>query len=133
MNGHADVDDVVQETLLRAVRGLRDLRDPHAFRSWLVAIAIRQIRGFYQARALCLPDGAAVGGAPEADFADLTIMRLGLSGQRRETAEPPAGSTRTIGICSPCGGRKRPGGWTAARWRPRWDCRRATPPSASRG
>ncbi len=44
LNGHADVDDVVQETMLRAVRGLGDLRDPAAFRSWLVAVAIRQVR-----------------------------------------------------------------------------------------
>src|SRR5208283_2834055 len=31
MNGHAGVDDVVQETLLRVIRGIRDLRDPQAF------------------------------------------------------------------------------------------------------
>jgi DNA-directed RNA polymerase specialized sigma24 family protein len=61
--------------------------DPHAFRSWLVAIAIRQIRAFYQARALSLPDTAAPAGVPEADFTGLTIMQLGLAGQRRETAE----------------------------------------------
>ena len=36
MNGHPDVDDVVQETMLRAVRGIGELRDPTAFRSWLV-------------------------------------------------------------------------------------------------
>ena len=88
MNGHADVDDVVQETLLRAVRGLPGLRDPFAFRSWLVAIAIRQVRGFYAARAMAGPGPDAAGAAsPESDFADLTILRLGLSGQRRETAE----------------------------------------------
>ncbi len=89
MNGHADVDDVVQETLLRAVRGLPDLREPAAFRSWLVAIAIRQVRGFYAARALAaVPDVAlAEQGRPESDFADLTVLQLGLSGQRRETAE----------------------------------------------
>ena len=28
LNGHADTDDVVQETMLRAVRGLPGLRDP---------------------------------------------------------------------------------------------------------
>jgi hypothetical protein len=28
LSGHAGVDDVVQETMLRAVRGLGDLRDP---------------------------------------------------------------------------------------------------------
>ena len=32
---HADVDDVVQETMLRVVRGLGGLRDPERFRSWL--------------------------------------------------------------------------------------------------
>jgi RNA polymerase sigma factor (sigma-70 family) len=88
MNGHADVDDVVQETLLRVVRALPNLRDAAAFRSWLVAIAIRQVRGFYSAQAM-----AAAGADPaetasqDSDFADLTILQLGLSGQRRETAE----------------------------------------------
>ena len=38
LEGHADVDDVVQETMLRVVRGLPRLRDPSRFRSWLVAI-----------------------------------------------------------------------------------------------
>jgi RNA polymerase sigma factor (sigma-70 family) len=88
MNGHADVDDVVQDTLLRAVRGLPELRDPFAFRSWLVAIAIRQVRGFYAARAMIVPGAdAAEAASQDPDFADLTILRLGLSGQRRETAE----------------------------------------------
>src|ERR1700730_12715893 len=50
MNGHPDVDDVVQETMLRAVRGVGDLRDPQAFRSWLVAIAVRQVRDSYRER-----------------------------------------------------------------------------------
>src|SRR6266436_7405162 len=50
LSGHADVDDVVQETMLRAVRGLGDLRDPGAFRSWLVAVAIRQMHDHRQAR-----------------------------------------------------------------------------------
>ncbi len=44
LNGHADVDDVVQETLLRMVDHLAELRDPYAFRSWLVAITVRQVR-----------------------------------------------------------------------------------------
>jgi RNA polymerase sigma factor (sigma-70 family) len=88
MNGHADVDDVVQETLVRVMRGLPGLRDPAAFRSWLVAIAIRQVRGFYSARAMAAADADGVEQAsPESDFADLTILQLGLSGQRRETAE----------------------------------------------
>jgi RNA polymerase sigma factor (sigma-70 family) len=94
LNGHADVDDVVQETMLRAVRGLRDLRDPAAFRSWLVAVAVRQLRDYCQARkAAPIPDVTPSGGSgrdvpdPGSDFVDLTILRLGLSGQRRETAQ----------------------------------------------
>ena len=85
MNGHPDVDDVVQETMLRAVRGVCDLRDPAAFRSWLVAIAIRQVRDSYRDRLAQPP--AVEFDAPVADFADQTIERLGLSGQRLQTAE----------------------------------------------
>src|ERR1700742_31831 len=50
MNGHPDGDDVVQETMLRAVRCIGELREPTAFRSWLVAIAIRQVRDSYRDR-----------------------------------------------------------------------------------
>src|SRR3984957_3183210 len=85
MNGHPDVDDVVQETMLRAVRGVGELRDPAAFRSWLVAIAIRQGRDSYGGGRAEPP--AVESDAPSPDFADITIERLGLSGQRLETAE----------------------------------------------
>jgi len=85
MNGHPDVDDVVQETMLRAVRGIGELRDPAAFRSWLVAIAIRQVRDSYRDRLAQPP--TVESDAPSPDFADTTIERLGLSGQRLETAE----------------------------------------------
>ncbi len=88
LEGHADVDDVVQDVMLRVLRNLGDLREPEAFRSWLVAITVRQVRERFRARR----------GAPEAllhedvrdpgaDFTDLAITRLELSGQRRETAE----------------------------------------------
>jgi RNA polymerase sigma factor (sigma-70 family) len=92
MNGHADVDDVVQETLVRAIERLGDLRDPAAFRSWLAAIAIRCVRDRWrisQARLVTVGDGSGVPpdtADPGADFVDLTILRLELSGQRRETA-----------------------------------------------
>src|SRR6201986_3319286 len=89
-NGPGDVDEGVQETLVRCMRGLRHLREPTAFRSWLVAIAIRQVRGFYAARAMAAPDGGLEQlPSTDSDFADLTILQLGLSGQRRETAEAP--------------------------------------------
>jgi RNA polymerase sigma factor (sigma-70 family) len=92
LSGHADVDDVVQETLLRMVSHLADLRDPRAFRSWLVAIAIRQVRDRHhfqkttQTRHAHLDDA---GDVPDVagDFVDVTIMRLGLTDQRREVAE----------------------------------------------
>lgn len=88
LSGHPDTDDVVQETMLRAVDGLAGLRDPAGFRSWLVAIALNQVRRrFRDEHALdAVPDPAAVAD-PAADFVGLTIVRLGLSEQRREVAE----------------------------------------------
>ncbi|MEZ0110563.1 RNA polymerase sigma factor (sigma-70 family) [Catenulispora sp. EB89] len=105
LQGHADVDDVVQETMLRVVNGLAGLRDPAAFRSWLVSIAIREVRDSRnrsrsrsqnQSRQRPVGGDSGYGGGleelqgvadPGADFVDLTILRLGLSDQRRETAE----------------------------------------------
>ena len=86
--GHGDVDDVVQETMLRVVDALGTLRDPASFRSWLVAIAVRQVhehgrRAARRPAAEPPPDLAD----PGADFVDLTLLRLELSGQRREVAE----------------------------------------------
>ncbi|MGW5662069.1 sigma-70 family RNA polymerase sigma factor [Streptomyces sp. NPDC003758] len=85
LNGHADVDDVVQETMLRAVGNIGALRDPDSFRSWLVAIAMRQIRERARRRTSEPLAGDAADRA--ADFAELTVLRLQLEGQRREVAE----------------------------------------------
>ncbi len=86
--GHPDTDDVVQETLLQVVSGLGGLRDPASFRSWTVAIAMNQIRrrwrGGPSARELADDCPPVASGA---DFAELAIVRLGLSDQRRETVE----------------------------------------------
>ncbi len=41
LRGHADVDDVVQETMIRVVRGIGELQQPESYRSWLVAITLR--------------------------------------------------------------------------------------------
>ncbi|WP_329221497.1 sigma-70 family RNA polymerase sigma factor [Streptomyces sp. NBC_01485] len=86
LNGHADVDDVVQETMLRAVDNLGSLRDPDSFRSWLVAIAMRQIRDRARRRTTQRLD-ESVPQDDAADFAELTVLRLQLEGQRREVAE----------------------------------------------
>ncbi|TDU75473.1 sigma-70 family RNA polymerase sigma factor [Streptomyces sp. KS 21] len=92
LSGHADVDDVVQETLLRVVRDLPALRAPESFRSWLVAITLRQINTHWHRRrtlddritvideALEVPH---VGGALE----DVTILRLHMSDERRHAVE----------------------------------------------
>ncbi|MFD0212479.1 sigma-70 family RNA polymerase sigma factor [Streptomyces hirsutus] len=94
LNGHPDVEDVVQETMLRALGSLGSLKDPGSFRSWLVAITMNQIRRHWRSEShggaapvrSGLHDAYEVAD-PGADFVDLTILRLGLEGQRREAAE----------------------------------------------
>ncbi|MFB4419585.1 sigma-70 family RNA polymerase sigma factor [Streptomyces sp. QL37] len=92
LNGHADVDDVVQDSVLRMLRGLPALRTPKSFRSWFVAITMNEIRGHWRERrtgeisADRMDDTYDVVD-PSADFVELTIVRLGLTGQRREAAE----------------------------------------------
>ncbi|MFF9866334.1 sigma-70 family RNA polymerase sigma factor [Streptomyces sp. NPDC013953] len=92
LRGHADVDDVVQETLLRVVRDLPALRAPESFRSWLVSITLRQVNTHWHRQrasadrttviddALRIPD---VGAALE----DATILRLHMSDERRQVVE----------------------------------------------
>lgn len=85
----SEIDDVVQDVMLEMVRDLHLLREPEAFRSWLVAIAMRQVRGHWRQRRT-VPDAAGFEETavadPGADFVDLTIISLGLSDQRREVA-----------------------------------------------
>ncbi|MEU5656750.1 sigma-70 family RNA polymerase sigma factor [Streptomyces sp. NPDC047737] len=92
LNGHADVDDVVQESVLRMLRGLPSLRTPKSFRSWFVAITMNEIRGHLRERGSGAVSADPMGDTydvvdPAADFVELTIVRLGLTGQRREAAE----------------------------------------------
>ncbi|MGW6417938.1 sigma-70 family RNA polymerase sigma factor [Streptomyces sp. NPDC055055] len=89
LDGHADTDDIVQETMVRALDGLSGLRDPARFRSWLVAIAMNGIRRRWRERQQAAVPGldrAEELADPSGDFTDLTILRLGLSGQRRDVA-----------------------------------------------
>ncbi|MEU5197718.1 sigma-70 family RNA polymerase sigma factor [Streptomyces scabiei] len=91
LNGHGDVDDVVQETMMRVLDGLPGLERPDRFRSWLVAITVRQIRDRWRRGRPWLtaePLEATTHDAdPQADFTDLVVLRLALSGQRREAVE----------------------------------------------
>ncbi|MFF1724834.1 sigma-70 family RNA polymerase sigma factor [Streptomyces sviceus] len=91
LDGHSDVDDVVQETMMRVLDGLPGLEQPDRFRSWLVAITVRQIRDRWRSGRTgltveSLEENAQEPG-PQADFSDLAILRLALSGQRREAVE----------------------------------------------
>src|SRR5689334_1883576 len=75
--GHPDVDDVVQETMLRAIRGLPGLREPDRFRSWLVAIAYRQIQLYLRSRRVARQRRAPSPVEPsEPDFADDTAAEI---------------------------------------------------------
>ncbi|QQQ74962.1 sigma-70 family RNA polymerase sigma factor [Saccharothrix sp. 6-C] len=91
--GHPDTDDVVQETMLRALNGLPKLREPEAFRSWLLAIALNQVRDHHRTGPPLVDAEPADLADPGADFADLAITRLQLTGQRREVVA----ATRWIG------------------------------------
>ncbi|HEX5406148.1 MAG TPA: sigma-70 family RNA polymerase sigma factor [Pseudonocardiaceae bacterium] len=95
IGGHSDVDDVVQDTMVRALDGLSALRDPASFRSWLVIIAMRQVRNRHRTTQRFPgsehePDDVA---DPGADFVDLTIARLHLADQRKDLAA----ATRWLG------------------------------------
>lgn len=86
LSATADVDDVVQDTMVRVVRGISGLREPSRFRSWLVAITMNQIREHHR-QAVPAVDGLADyedRPDPNAEFVDQTIARLGVSQQRRE-------------------------------------------------
>ena len=92
LRGHADVDDVVQETMLRVVRGIGGLERPESYRSWLVSIALRQARDQGRARSTsdartAVRDQGREFADTGSDFAGLTVMRLGLTEQRRAVAE----------------------------------------------
>ncbi|MBE1531180.1 sigma-70 family RNA polymerase sigma factor [Actinomadura algeriensis] len=90
LDGHADVDDVVQESLLRALNNLAGLREPASFRSWLVSIAMNQVRTRWASlrrRTPVEPHAMARLAEPAPDFAETAVLRLELAGQRREVAE----------------------------------------------
>jgi RNA polymerase sigma factor (sigma-70 family) len=89
VSGRADVDDVVQETMLRALRELPVLRTAESFRPWLVAIAMRQVSTHLRRQTAAADrtaplDELAAAPDPDADFEDVTLLSLELSEQRRQ-------------------------------------------------
>ncbi|MEU8233479.1 sigma-70 family RNA polymerase sigma factor [Actinoplanes sp. NPDC048967] len=89
LGGHPDVDDVVQEVMLRMVRQLPALRSAKSFRPWLTAITVHQI-GTQLARgrvaAARTADLDELAGLPDAgaEPEGATLLRVELSVQRRQ-------------------------------------------------
>jgi RNA polymerase sigma factor (sigma-70 family) len=88
---HSDADDVVQETMLRAVRDLPELHSPASFRAWLAAIAVRQVstclrRGQLAAAQTTSLEDLTGSADAAADIENLTMLEVGLSDQRRQVA-----------------------------------------------
>nr|MDT0662577.1 sigma-70 family RNA polymerase sigma factor [Micromonospora sp. DSM 115978] len=90
LGDHADVDDLVQESMIRMLRGLSGLREPDQFRSWVTTIAYRQVRDHWRRQPSVVERPVA---APDefpddtADFADRTVAELLISEQRRALTE----------------------------------------------
>jgi RNA polymerase sigma factor (sigma-70 family) len=88
LSGGADVDDVVQDVMLRVLRQLPGLREPHSFRAWLAAIAVRQVSTHLHQQETAARRAAGlseVAGRPDpaAEVEDVTVLRAELAAQRR--------------------------------------------------
>jgi RNA polymerase sigma factor (sigma-70 family) len=89
LDGDPDVDDVVQDVMVRALRQLPALRSPENFRPWLTAIALRQIGTHLRrtdraaARTTVLGEAADLSD-PDAPSEDATLLQIELSAQRRQ-------------------------------------------------
>jgi RNA polymerase sigma factor (sigma-70 family) len=89
LGGHTDVDDVVQDVVVRALRKLPRLREPSSFRSWLVTITVQQIdhhlaRAGEASRRTTALDDAAWRPDPAAEIEGTALLRAGIAGQRRQ-------------------------------------------------
>jgi RNA polymerase sigma factor (sigma-70 family) len=86
-----DVDDVVQETMLRMVTGLPGLREPDRLRSWVVSIALRELAdargraGRERARRTPEPE-LSDRTDPAADFEGGVLLRQALTQEQQEVA-----------------------------------------------
>lgn len=90
LGSHSDVDDLVQDTMIKIMRGLPGLREPGRFRSWAVTIAYRQVQRHMRDRKRALTrmrDSPTEIADPRADVAGEAVSALALTGQRRELAE----------------------------------------------
>ncbi len=72
----SDAEDLVQETLLRAMRAYPELRDPARAKSWLFAIATNLRRDQARARARQLTTVSLDGGTNDDDFSLFQTLTL---------------------------------------------------------
>ncbi|MEV0718398.1 sigma-70 family RNA polymerase sigma factor [Asanoa sp. NPDC050611] len=86
LSGDPDLDDVVQDAMLRAVRDLPTLRDPSQFRAWLMAIAVRQVGTHLHRRRVADARSAPLDDAADVAREDPTLLHAALSEQRRQVA-----------------------------------------------
>jgi RNA polymerase sigma factor (sigma-70 family) len=87
LGGLPDVDDVVQDTMLRALRDLGTLRTPESFRPWLATIATRQVGTHLHRRQVDAERTAPldeVPDPPDGDAESVALVHAELSGHRRQ-------------------------------------------------
>ncbi|MEV4134903.1 sigma-70 family RNA polymerase sigma factor [Dactylosporangium sp. NPDC049742] len=89
-----DVDDIVQDAMVRVVTGVSTVRQAGRFRSWVVTIALRQLADARaEARLARLtrgedqPDSLPDTADPAADFVGLAVLRQVLDVEQRGIAE----------------------------------------------
>ncbi|AGZ41268.1 sigma-70 family RNA polymerase sigma factor [Actinoplanes friuliensis] len=86
---HPDVDDVVQDVMVRALQKLPRLRKPDTFRAWLVTITIRQVGTHLRRQDRSAGRTARITEAVtladvHSPSEDLTALRVDLSRQRQQ-------------------------------------------------
>ncbi|MGI5186003.1 RNA polymerase sigma factor [Dactylosporangium sp. CA-152071] len=89
-----DVDDIVQDAMVRVVTGVSTVRRAGRFRSWVVTIALRQLadaraeaRRARLTRGEDQPDGLPDTADPSADLVGLAVLRQVLDVEQRGIAE----------------------------------------------
>jgi RNA polymerase sigma-70 factor, ECF subfamily len=93
-----DVDDIMQESFLRAFLALGRLRDPDRFAAWLCGITVNVCRGLRRDQAMLVPGWpeplhpAAVDGLPSAEDLDRA------DALRAAMASLPAGQRRAVAV-----------------------------------
>ena len=66
---NSEIDDVVQEVFLAAIRGLRSLREPAAIKGWLATVTVRIVRRKLRRRRL----RALLGGDVDPDYSTAIV------------------------------------------------------------